>query len=189
MVAKPERDIIGELNIAEEDRHILTGIDMMRAAPVEYPVDTFGEHAGIAHLFCAGSDLVIERELCIFKDGWTDPEKVIHQVGMHFCLFDKFPFVAKTAGDAMVVGLPQQLGIPVTGNLVKEGQDIRLPLLQLLNKRSGKRECAVKSLFKFFENNPGGRHVALFRHPIQYFVVQFIKIKRVQILFLLLWIR
>ena len=140
LVAKPERDIIGELDVAEENGQIIAGINMVRAAPVEYPVHPFGEDPGISHLFYAGRDLVVERELGILKDGGADLEEVVHQIGMHFGLRHEFRFIAKTPGDAMVIRLPEDLGIPVPGNLVKEGQDIRFPLLQLLNKRSGKGE-------------------------------------------------
>ena len=50
-VAKPESNIIGELDIAEEDGHIITCIDMVWAAPVEDPVDALCISPGIAHLF------------------------------------------------------------------------------------------------------------------------------------------
>ena len=94
--------------------------------------------------------MVVERKFSIFKNCRPDPEKIIHQVRVHPGLVDKFRFVAKAAGDAVVVGLPEQLGIPVTGHLVEEGQDIRLPLLQLLDKCSGKGECAMEPLIQFF---------------------------------------
>ena len=138
LVAKPERDIIGKLKIAEQNGQIITGVDMVRAAPVEYPFHTLGEYASIAHIFYTTGDLVIERELGIFKDCGSDLEKVIHQVGMHPTCSINSDLSPKQTGNAVVVSLPEQLGIPVTGNLVKESQDIRLPLLQLLDKRPGK---------------------------------------------------
>ena len=133
--------------------------------------------------------MVIERKFSILKDSWPDPEQIIHQVGMHFRLFHKLRFVAKTASYTMVIGLAEQLGIPVPCDLVKKGEDIRPPFFQLLDKRPGKRECTVESFVKFFQDNISCRHIAFICHSFQHFFVNSIKVERIEIFFFFLWIR
>jgi len=139
-VGKPERDIIGELDVPQENGHVLAGVDMVRASPVQDPVYAFGEDAGIVHLFYECGDLVVERELGVFKDGGTNLKKIVHQVGVHLCLFNELCLVTKTSGDAVIIGLPEKFGIFMPGYCIKEGQGIGLPLLQLLDQGAGKGE-------------------------------------------------